>query len=49
MLLLGSLSVYIAKVKVERIWKVVTEHVVIALTVIVIAHFLGEWIAATFV
>lgn len=49
MLLLSVLSVYIAKVKGERIWKVVTQHVGIALTVVVIAHFLGEWIAATFI
>ncbi|MFH1290545.1 MAG: hypothetical protein ABIH92_03995 [Nanoarchaeota archaeon] len=45
MLLLGSLSYYIAKRENAKPWKVVTEHLVIALVVIVITNYLGNWVA----
>lgn len=49
MILLGVLSVFIAEEKKEKIWKVVAQHVGIAFAVVIITHFLGEWIALTFV
>ncbi|MBU0761199.1 MAG: hypothetical protein KJ718_05460 [Nanoarchaeota archaeon] len=45
MLLLGGLSYYIAKKKNAAPWKVVTEHLVIAVVVIIATNFLGNWIA----
>jgi len=29
-------------------WKIIVEHVVIALVVIIMAHYVGVWIALTF-
>lgn len=46
--LLGTLSVFIAEERKEKVWKVVSEHLGIALAVIVITHLIGQWIAATF-
>jgi len=46
--LLEVLSFIIAKEKKEKAWRVVTEHVGIALIVIIIAHFVGDLIAMTF-
>jgi len=46
--ILGVLSFYIAKGKGKRPWRAVAEHLVIALVVIVITHFLGDWISSRF-
>lgn len=46
--LLGILSFIIARDKGDKAWSVVTEHVGIALSVIVIAHFAGDLIAMVF-
>ncbi|MFH1802261.1 MAG: hypothetical protein ABH864_02295 [archaeon] len=45
MLLLGGLSCYIAKRENASAWRVVMEHLVIAVIVIVITNYLGEWVA----
>ena len=46
--LLGLFSFYIAKGQGVKPWKVVIEHLVIALAVIIITHYVGDWIAGTF-
>ncbi len=46
--LLGLFSFYIAKEQEAKPWKVVIEHLVIALVVIIITHYAGGWISATF-
>lgn len=46
--LLSILSLYIAQEQKANPWKVVMEHVGIALLVIVITHYLGDWISRTF-
>ncbi|WP_048098374.1 VIT1/CCC1 transporter family protein [Archaeoglobus sulfaticallidus] len=46
--LLGIFSFQIAKEQKTKPWKVVTEHLVIALIVIVITHYVGDWIGSTF-
>jgi VIT1/CCC1 family predicted Fe2+/Mn2+ transporter len=48
MALLGIFSLYIAKGQDGKKWKIVAEHLTIALIVIIIAHFAGDWIDATF-
>ena len=48
LLILGILSYGLTEeMKAER-WKVVAEHMIIALAVIVIAHYTGDWISSTF-
>jgi len=44
--LLGLYSFYIANEQKVNPWNVVIEHMVIALMVIIITHYVGEWIAA---
>ncbi len=46
--MLGLFSFYIAKEQGVKPWKVVIEHLVIALAVIIITHYAGDWIAGTF-
>jgi len=48
LLILSILSINIAREKKEKRWKVVAEHLIIAVTVIIITHFVGEWISSTF-
>ena len=48
MSLLSFFSFYIAKEQKARPWKVVMEHLIIALVVIVITHYLGDWFGSTF-
>lgn len=48
MILLGIFSLYIAKGQDGKKWKIVAEHLTVALIVIAIAHFTGDWIDATF-
>ena len=44
--ILGILSFSIAKGKGKRPWRAVAEHLIIALVVIVITHFVGDWISS---
>ncbi|MFH1327885.1 MAG: hypothetical protein ABIH76_03420 [Candidatus Bathyarchaeota archaeon] len=46
---LSILSSSIAKAQKANIWKVVGEHLSIAVAVIVIAHYVGDWVSLTFV
>jgi len=46
--LLGIFSFYIAKGQKVKPWKVVMEHLLIALVVITIAHYVGDWVRSTF-
>ena len=46
--LLGIFSSYIAKEQKVKRWKVIMEHLFIALAVIGIAHYVGDWISSTF-
>jgi VIT1/CCC1 family predicted Fe2+/Mn2+ transporter len=46
--LLGIFSYYIAKQQNAKPWKGVFEHLLIALIVITITHYAGDWIGATF-
>ncbi len=45
---LAVLSYRMAITQGQKPWKVVAEHLVIALAVIVITHFVGEWISSVF-
>ncbi len=42
------LSLIIAREQKARPWKVIGEHLIIALLVVVITHYVGDWISATF-
>lgn len=46
--LLGIFSFHIAKEQKRKPWKVVMEHLIIVLVVIVITHYLGDWVGSTF-
>jgi len=46
--LLGIFSYYIAKQQKAKPWKVISEHLLIALVVIIITHYAGDWIGARF-
>jgi VIT1/CCC1 family predicted Fe2+/Mn2+ transporter len=46
--LLAIFSFFIAKEQKEKTWKVVMEHLVIALVVILIAHYVGDWMSGIF-
>ena len=46
--LLGIFSFQIAKEQKIKPWIVITEHLVIALIVIIITHYVGDWIGSTF-
>jgi len=48
LLLLGIFSFYMAKKEKERVFKVVAEHLLIALIVIIITHYLGDLIRMLF-
>ncbi len=43
--ILTVLSYLMAKAQGERPWKIVGEHVLIAIVVIAITHWVGEWVA----
>jgi VIT1/CCC1 family predicted Fe2+/Mn2+ transporter len=45
---LGILSYGIAKSQKTSAWKMIAEHVGIALIVVVISHYVGDWISSTF-
>jgi len=46
--LLSIFSFYIAKEQKAKSWKVVMEHLIIALVVIVITHYVGDLVGSTF-
>ncbi len=46
--LLGILSFFIAREQKVKPWKVMGEHLAIAAAVIVLTHYVGDWIAKTF-
>lgn len=43
--ILTVLSYFIAKAQDERPWKIIGEHVLIAIVVIAITHWVGDWVA----
>jgi VIT1/CCC1 family predicted Fe2+/Mn2+ transporter len=45
--LLGLFSFYIAKEQRVKSWKVVMEHLLIAVAVIILTHYVGVWISTT--
>lgn len=47
--LLSIFSFLIAKEQKVKPWKVVMEHLVIALVVIVITHYVGDWVSKVFI
>ena len=46
--LLCILSFKVAKDQKAKPWKVIAEHLMIAVVVIIITHYVGDWIASTF-
>ena len=46
--LLGIFSFYMAKEQKIKPWKVISEHLLIAIIVIVITHYVGVWVGSTF-
>ena len=44
LVLLSLFSLYMAKEQGEKPWKVIGEHLVIAVVVIVLTHYVGDWI-----
>ncbi len=46
--LLSIFSFYMAKEQREKPWKVIGEHLLIAVVVIIITHYVGGWIGSTF-
>lgn len=45
--LLSIFSFYMAKDQKEKAWKVIGEHLLIAVVVIIITHYVGDWIGST--
>jgi VIT1/CCC1 family predicted Fe2+/Mn2+ transporter len=48
LLMVSILSYKIAIQQKEKNWKIVSEHLAIAILVIVITHFVGDWVSMTF-
>lgn len=46
--ILALVSFSMAKEQGEKPWKVVSEHLIIALAVIVITHYVGHWVSSRF-
>jgi len=46
--LLGIFSFRIAHEQRAKPWKVVMEHLIIALAVIIITHYVGDWVSSVF-
>lgn len=44
--LIMAFSFYIAKRQGEKPWKAVAEHVLIAIAVIILTHYVGDWLSA---
>ncbi len=47
--LLGIFSFYLAREQKAKAWKVITEHLLIAIIVVIIANFVGDFIRSVFV
>lgn len=45
---LAILSFNIAKEQKKKPWKIIIEHIIIALVVITLTHYVGGWISSTF-
>ncbi|MCK4235038.1 hypothetical protein KAX75_11450 [candidate division WOR-3 bacterium] len=48
LLILGLFSFYLAREQKTKAWKVIVEHELIAIVVIVLTHFVGYWISSLF-
>ncbi len=48
LLVLGILSFSIAQEQKAKPWRVIMEHLLIAILVILITHYTGDWISSTF-
>jgi len=48
LLLIAVFSWYMAKFQKKSVTKIVAEHLIIAVIVIIITHYVGEWIAIVF-
>jgi VIT1/CCC1 family predicted Fe2+/Mn2+ transporter len=48
LVLLGLLSFYLSKKQGTKTWAVILEHMAIGLVVVIIAHYIGDWINKTF-
>jgi VIT1/CCC1 family predicted Fe2+/Mn2+ transporter len=48
LLVLAILSFNIAKEQQKKPWKIISEHIIIALLVIITTHYVGDWISSTF-
>lgn len=48
LLLLGLFSLNLAKEQKTKPWKMILEHLTIALFVIIITHYVGDWIGSLF-
>jgi len=48
LLIIGTASYTMARQQKEKPWKVIGEHVIVMVGVLVATHFLGKWIAVTF-
>jgi len=46
--LVSILSFRVAKDQKSKPWKVITEHLIIAVVVIITTHYVGDWIASAF-
>lgn len=46
--LMTIFSFYLAKQQNEKPWRVILEHFIIAFAVIIITHFVGDWVALKF-
>jgi VIT1/CCC1 family predicted Fe2+/Mn2+ transporter len=44
LVLLSLFSFYMAREQGEKLWKVIGEHLVIAVIVIILTHYVGEWV-----
>lgn len=47
LLVLAILSFNIAREQQKKPWKIISEHIIIALLVIITTHYMGDWISAT--
>jgi VIT1/CCC1 family predicted Fe2+/Mn2+ transporter len=47
LLVLAILSFNIAREQQKKPWKIISEHIIIALLVIITTHYVGDWISAT--
>ena len=45
MILITVFSIYLAKSQKKKIFKTVFEHLLIAIVVIIVTHFIGSWVA----